>query len=96
MLRYHEYKEHTARGSSRLWMAFSTALAFAAVPVLRLLCRLIPPLRRAINDTSAGRMGAAFRTRDRGDHQGASCWRWRAWLGASSRRTSSAPSSWPT
>jgi hypothetical protein len=71
MLRYREFKEHTARRSSRLWMAFAAAFAFAVLPILRLLWRLIPPLRRAINDTSAGRMGAAFRTRDRGDHQGA-------------------------
>lgn len=71
MLRYREFKEYTASGSSRFWTAFAKALAFVALPILRLLCRLIPPLRRAINDTSAGRMGAAFRTRDRGDHQGA-------------------------
>ena len=70
MLRYREFKEYTASGSSRFWTAFARALVFI-VPILRLLCRLIPPLRRAINNTSAGRMGAAFRTPDRGDHQGA-------------------------
>jgi hypothetical protein len=69
-LRYREYAEYTAR-QSRFWGAFGKALAFVVVPVLRLLCRVFPPLRRAVNDTSSGRMGAAFRMRDRGDHRGA-------------------------
>jgi hypothetical protein len=69
MLRYRDYKEHTASRSSRVWTAFATALGFVVVPILRLLCRLIPPLGRAIRNTSAGRMGVAFRTRDRGDHR---------------------------
>jgi hypothetical protein len=52
-------------------MAFATALGVVAVPVLRLLCWMIPPLDRALNDTAPARMGAAFRKRDQGDHEGA-------------------------
>ena len=70
MLRYREYAEYTAR-QSRFWAAYAKAFAFVVVPVLRLLCRVFPPLRRAVNNTSSARMGAAFRTRDRGDHRGA-------------------------
>jgi hypothetical protein len=71
MLRYREFKEYTASRSSQFWTAFAKTLAFVVVPIMRLLCRLIPPLGRAIGNTSGGRMGAAFRARDRGDHRGA-------------------------
>jgi hypothetical protein len=70
MLRYREYAEHMAR-QSRFWTPFVRTVAFVVVPVLRLLCRVFPPLRRAVSNTSGGRMGAAFRTRDAGDHRGA-------------------------
>jgi hypothetical protein len=71
MLRCRDYKQDTGSPSSRMWTAFAKGVAFVALPVLRLLCWVLPPLRRAIKDTSASRMGAAFRARDRGDHQGA-------------------------
>jgi hypothetical protein len=71
MLRYREFKEYTASRSSQFWTAFAKTLAFFVVAIMRLLCRLIPPLGRAIGNTSGGRMGAAFRARDRGDRQGA-------------------------
>lgn len=70
MLRYREYADYTT-GQSRFWAAFVKALAFVVVPVLRLLCRVFPPLRRAVDATSGARMGAAFRARHRGDHRGA-------------------------
>lgn len=71
MFRRRDLQEQLARPSYRLWAAFATALGVVAVPVLRLLCWVIPPLGRALDDTGAARMGAAFRKRDRGDHEGA-------------------------
>jgi len=70
MLRYGEYKKSMAR-HSRSWTGFANAVAFVVVPVMRLVCRVFPPLRRAVNNTAGGRMGAVFRSRDRGDHRGA-------------------------
>ena len=71
MLRYRDYKASTSSLFSRVWRVVATALAFVAVPVLVLLCWMIPPLRRALHDTAPARMGKAFRKRNRGDHQGA-------------------------
>ncbi|ACG74545.1 hypothetical protein AnaeK_3329 [Anaeromyxobacter sp. K] len=71
MLRYREYAEYTTTRQSRFWTAFANALGFVVLPPIRLLCRVFPPLRRAVNNTPGGRMGAAFRAREGGDHRGA-------------------------
>lgn len=70
MLRYRDFHEQSAR-QPRFWLAFAKALGVVVMPVVRLLCYVLPPLRRAVYETSAARMGAAFRTRDQGDHRGA-------------------------
>lgn len=41
------------------------------VPLLRALCRAVPPLRRALDRTSGGLAGKAFRQRDAGDRAAA-------------------------
>ena len=48
MLRYREYMSFNAQRSTRIWTAFAKALVFAIRPMFRVLCRVVPPLGRAV------------------------------------------------
>ncbi len=68
MLQHRDYMATQARprGHLLLWAA-----KWLIVPVLRLACRVFPPLGRAAGRTTGGLQGRVFRNRDRGDHRAA-------------------------
>lgn len=64
--RHFAASQATRSGSFLLWIG-----KWFVVPVLRLACRLVPPLGRVLSATTGGLQGRVFRNRDRGDHRAA-------------------------
>lgn len=64
MLLHREFVASQADPATVRW----TQAARTLLPVLRLACRLLPPLGRLLARTTAGLLGSVFRKRDAGDH----------------------------